>query len=248
LLIERSVIALSDACERIGTAYIGAAPVVFAISRDRLAAFDLTLPGRPAPLGSWSIAGLRGALPWRRGLLAFGADGFATIGPDGRLRAADRCCRERAVLDAVTGIGTVIAAGRESLDIYSPNLALAASVPARATRLARLGTVLAAAGQGGLRFFDIADPLSPVSLHERLAIEAVDLAVPPDSPGHMLVAVAQAAASLIWLPPRGAPEIVGSFARPPWFVHSARLPGLLARLTEERSAIRIGTFGAAATI
>jgi hypothetical protein len=128
-------------------------------------------------------------------------------------------------------------------------LALTASVPAKATRLARLGTILAAAGAGGLGFFDIADPLSPAALHERLAIETVvDLAVPPDSAGHMLVAVAEAGASLVWLPPRGAPEIVGSFPQPPWFVHSARLPGLVARLTEERSAIRISGFGAAATI
>jgi hypothetical protein len=248
LLIERAVISLPEACERFGTAQMGATPIMFAVFQDWLAGWDLSQPDTPRPFGSWNVPGLRGALQWRGGLLAFGADGFATIDAHGRFGAADRCCRERPVFDALAAIGTLIAAGRDSLDVYSPSLSLAASVPTNAHRLARIGTTLAAAGPGALHFFDIADPMSPKRLHGRLAIEATDLGVPPDSGGHMLAAVTGSHAELIRLPPRGAPEIIGSFAQPPWYLYSARLPGLLATLNRERTAIRIGGLGESVTL
>jgi hypothetical protein len=245
LLILRSVIALGQKAQRIGTAYLGSRQVVFAVMPGRLAAYDISLPSQPRLFGAWTVQGIKGALPWRGGLLAFGTAGFTTIAADGTLKSI---ASAHPILDAVAGVDGIVAAGPSTIDSYSSLLTLQTSTPANAARLARLGSTVLAAGAGKLSFVDISNPAQLRASGNQLQLDAVDFVPLPDSGERNLVAVSPQGSSVVTVPVDGAAKVIARFPGVPWFLNSARLPGLLVRLADDLSTIRLSSLGAVKTI
>jgi hypothetical protein len=245
LLVHCADVSLGQKAQRIGTAYLKSRPITYAVMADRVAAYDVSVPTLPRLFATWVVPGVRGAIPWQGGLLAFGADGFATLAADGGVGAKHVC---HGVLDAVPAGNGIIAARRESLDVYSRTLCLHSSAQARATRLARLGPTLVAAERSRLSVFDAQDPFALHRKEAHLDLDAVDLVSVPDSGGRSLAAVTSLGAAVVTFPKTGEPHVVATFAAAPWFLGLARLPGLVARLSGDLSAIRLSAPGASKTI
>jgi hypothetical protein len=246
LIIELADIPLTRPALRIGTAYLEGAQSIFVTFTEGLSAYDLSRPTKPRLVNSWQVPGLGGAISRRGELLAFGDDGFVILSSQRPRRALADCCAVRPICDAVKGQGVIYALGSEDLEIYSNSLRLLGSVPLEgAERLARVGGRLVAGGSRGISFFDLQDPVYPkiTSYHLDLAVD--DLAVPADSGGLTLLAVsAKGPAWLLDFSNSSQPRIVAHYPLPPWFLYTARLPGLLVSLDHDRTSIVVGAFGA----
>jgi hypothetical protein len=114
-----------------------------------------------------------------------------------------------------------------------------------------VGDRLYAAGRSGLAVFDVAEPESPRRLRhleQFLDGPLVDLAVPADRGDRTLLAVhAKGPAQLLDIASDRLHPIA-AYPQTPWFLNTARLPGLLLRLVAGGASITVSEFGAVRTI
>lgn len=95
---------------------------VVSSGRGMTEAFDLSSPSKPVRTGAWPWADQTGACNWHNGLLLFGADGFASIDGEGRLKPAGPACEGARVADAIVGADVVYALMDEALEVRSLRL------------------------------------------------------------------------------------------------------------------------------
>lgn len=207
-------------------------------------AFDLSNPSKPVRTGAWPWADQTGACNWHNGLLLFGADGFASIDGEGRLKPAGPACEAARVADAIVGADVVYALTDEALEVRSLRLCRTRQVECAGGRsLVRLGSKLIAGGRNGLALFDVSDPARPRLELTAAGLPVVEVCAPRDvSSGSVVVVLDDGSARMLMLRD-GTFEETARFVQPPWFVGTAQLGDLLIRIGEGRLHLDIGRLG-----
>jgi hypothetical protein len=250
LMIRTSTILLGSDCQRLGAVYFAGLPCALIVVEDGALAYDLSTPSLPRVASGWTVPGLQGVVSSDRGLLGFGDDGFALLEQQGTRRLELACCQTNPVCDAVAGQSAIYAVGPEGLQIFSPRLQRLNSIVVEgAVRLAQLGTTLFVAGTAGLVVFDTTTALHPVRMgvHQLAGITDVELAT--DGDGRRLLAVLSTGpAQLLDFSDATKPVLVATYSQPPWFLGTARLPGLLLKVSADARAIRVSAFGRSKTL
>lgn len=245
LMIHTSTILLRQAAKQLGAVYIEGVPCALIAVEDGALAYTLSTPSLPRLAYTWKVPGLRGVLSSQSGLVGFGDDGFALLKPGAVLPLIPTLRQIDPVRDAAGGQLAIYALDQVGLHSYTLRLQRVNSIAIKAaTRIAQLGNSLFVAEATGLRAFDISNPLNPVSISAYPLPRITDLAVATDGEGRKVLAVpVDGPAQLIDFTNAANPRAVATYSQPAWFPGTARLPGLLLRLSDDGRSVRVSAFG-----
>jgi hypothetical protein len=245
-LLLRATLPLSRAARSIGICYFARRRAIFCVLPNQIMVWDTTLPSRPRLLASPIVEGLRGAIAWRSGILAFGDGGFFEVAEKSVTPVGKAGGEGSPVFAALAGRGVIYALGEESLDVYSLAFRHLRSVKVRGAKsLAQIGATLFVGGPAGLELYDVGDPDYPRRKTHSLHLPVEELVVPPGDGSRSLLAISSTGLSwLLDITDGVEPQVRVQFPQPPWFGRSAQLPRLLVRLALDSRSILIGEFGA----
>jgi hypothetical protein len=247
LLVHLGSIPLSADCRTLMVTRRMTGPRLLAMLDGQIAAFDVARPDRPQRIRSWTCAGVRGAIDWQDGLLAYGVDGVEWLDGWGKQGGAAPGCDLTSVPAAAADEGALYTVSDGHLSVYSRKLCRIAQIPIKgATSLLRTGTMLVAGGREGLAVVDVSNPRQPEPVATVRDLWVVTLAsVPAGEPGAFVAVTDNGAARVFQLVKRQADEIA-RYPAAPWYAGAARIGGVLVKISADRRSLDLYRLGPSA--
>jgi hypothetical protein len=248
-MLQLGSIPLNAECQSIQTTTILSKACVLTVLPEGIKAYDLSNPHRPAPIGSWSISGLRGVITWQSALLYFGEDGFGWIdGLTGQRPAPTRCCA-KPIHDVTSAGRSLYAVTDEGLDVYSPGLCQMGAVAIAGARcVTRTTGKLVVGGSQGLSVHDIAEGRRPKCGPSLDGMDVKRVARPLGSEAGSVLASLNDGSAVLLNIARSEIQQTASFPQAPWFANSLRLGDLLVRIGSNGRSLEISRFAASAVV
>lgn len=248
LVSVAATIPLEAPCRRVFASQLWARKGVVAVLDDVLVAFDLAMPARPRRIGRWPIEGLRGARPWRDGLLVCHRDGFAFVGADRGMTAAGPRREPSPLLDATVDRETVHVLTSTAIETRSADLTVRSQVDAEGARcLLRVGRHLVAGGdQPGIAVHRLGPDGTVTSVERSLPdieVAVLELASGDADGGTVLATLTNGSAWLFVFDAHDRGRMIASYPEVPWFAGSTRTESAVVRVSPDRRWLEVSTLG-----
>jgi hypothetical protein len=226
--------------------------LIVAVMPDSVAAFDVSQPLQPMLVGQWSFSGARGAVPWRGGVLAFGAEGFALVDEHGLLRPDAGQCGAPPVLSAAAAGDRLYALAEDGLAIHDARLCKQRTVELPSEKsvphsIVAAGRSMILGGSDGLMALETDGPpsLRRLAAKGRLHVRRLSTPTMRRTGASVLAELEDGTARLLDVGNGRAEEVVW-FAESPWFAHVARLGSLLAHRRTDANRLELYRLGPSA--
>ena len=246
-LVYRGSVPLSARCSSLAVVSRMGEPCVLAVLDGYVAALDFVRDDRLRQIRSWRIDGVRGALAWQGGLLAFGEEGFTWLERLERNNGRDLPCETITVADAAADARVLYALSDNGVAVYSRRLCRIGELPLEGgTSLLRVSKKLIVGGKRGLAVFDVSNPRRP---ERHATVGNVHIAAlaftPPGETGTFVAMGADESARVFRLNGEQVVEMSHS-RRVPWFARTVRVGETLVRIGKDHRNLEMFRFGASA--
>ena len=239
-----AAIPLPDICNCLLPSSFWGRLCVSAVVPDKIATFDLSNPYRPVRIASWQQPGLRGACNWRRGLLAFGTDGFACIMSDAKMKPVGPDCEPIPIMAATSGQSVMYVLTDETLEVRSSRLCKISGSDFDGGRcMALLNRRLVVGGRNRLAVYDVSEERRPVLEGSREDLDVTGLVVPAEAAADSVVAVLADGSARVLTIRKGEINDAATYRRTPWFGDSAFLGDLLVQIGPDRRFLKVARMG-----
>lgn len=248
-VLQGAVLPFAGACKRVFGSALLSRHGALAVLDDRLTAFDFGNPWLPRHLGSWQIDGLRDALEWDGGVLAFSGTGFHSIDEEGSLHRVGPSEEPAPIVDVVAGAEVLYVLTETSLEVRSPELETISSQPfEQGNCLLAYDRHLVVGCRFGLKIFPFGEggeiPADSDYAWPDFTVTELE-AAPPGGGGKALAKLANGTARLFAIDEKGTAQEFAEFTSRPWFAGGAEVGPALLLLEPDSRSLRTGIPGKA---